>query len=236
MKFLLLLMLLSSCAYSDFQRRNVDEYFNSSGIVQYFLPDLPAWANTVHSVQCTRAQSIRFFDFEKLNASFGLDYQQLVQLQLAFNTDRREDMALTEEERLFYSASERVQADIVPFKVPNFKKINLVAIDPYIKAPTYRELFALLNSASFNQAQPVFISLCYSEKEVRQLIEQVDFTGSYAVISSAMFSPFGPDLKLQTGVALDVNRLLGEEKDITLYAPGGRTIPEISGKFKTKTY
>lgn len=236
MRFILMFFLLNACAYSDFKRRNVDEYFNSSGVVQYFLPDLPAWANNVHSVQCTRSQSVRFFDFEKLNASFGLGYDKLIQLQLAFNMDRNEDMALTEEERLFFSVSERVQADIVPFKIPDYNKINLVVIDPYLNAPAYRELFALVNSTGFSSGWPVFVSLCYQEKEVRALVEQVGFTGSYSVISAAMFSPYGTKMKLQTGMFLDVNALFGAKKDITLYIPGARDIPEIRGKFKKITY
>lgn len=231
-----LFFLLSSCAFDNLERRNVDEYFNSSGVIQYFLPDLPAWANTVDSVQCHRSESVRFFDFEKLNASFGLDYERLIQLQLAFNQERKQDMALTEEERVFFSVSERIQADIYPFKKPQFEKIHLVIVDPFMRAETYRELHALVNSQSFAQGQPVFASICYSEQEIRKLIDDLGFTGGYAVISAAMFTPYNEKMQLTPGMSLNLSELFGADKSITLYNSQSIVPVEFKGNFKTKKF
>lgn len=240
---LVLLFVLSGCATNqeNFRRRNVDEYFTSSGVVQYFLPDLPTWADTVPSMQCRRENSVRFFDFDKMRSSFGLSYVQMLQMQLAFNIERNQSrgvdaMALTEEERLFYATSERVQAGIVPFKVPTFKRLHIVLVDPYVKAEVYRDFFKLINSKEFANGLPIFASLCFNDATVRSFLEKASFKGSYEVIPASMFSPFSADAKLSVTPGLNLAELLGKEKQIVIYIPKGMEAPSISGATTVKTY
>lgn len=183
MKYLILLFLFVGCTTTEeeLQRRNVGEYFTGSGVVQYFLPDLPSWADTVASLSCHREASVRFFDLSKLRQSFGLDYQQSLQLQLSFNIDRairssNTSQSLVEEERLFYSVSERVQAGIVPFKMPTFKKINLIVIDlAMMDDAKISNLKTLLKSSEFLTAYPVFVSLCFSDMKTREFLSKINY-------------------------------------------------------------
>ena len=241
--WLVLLFVLSACANNqeNFRRRNVDEYFTSSGVVQYFLPDLPTWADTVSSMQCRRESSVRFFDFEKMNSSFGLSYVQMLQMQLAFNIERNqkcgaEAMALTEEERLFYATSERVQAGIVPFKIPTFKRLHVVLVDAFVQAEVYRDFYKLINSSEFSNGLPIFASLCYNDATVREFLEKTGFKGSYEVIPSSMFSPFSAASKLGVTPGLNLAELLGSEKKIILYIPKGIEAPSINGASAVKSY
>lgn len=220
----LILFLLAGCATEpdDFRRRNIDEYFNSSGVVQYFLPDLPVWANTVASRQCHRNTSVRFFSFDKMHLSFGLDYHQMLQMQLAYNNERdtlygKQAITLAQEERLFYTVSERVQSGILPFKTPKFNKINLVIVDEAMLEKDSAKLKKLINQNSFAQAFPVFMSFCHSEKSVRAFIEKLNFTGRFEIIGSAMFSPFSDKNILTAGPMLYLDAFFGKDKEITLY-------------------
>lgn len=240
---LILLFTLIGCATNqeNFRRRNVDEYFTSSGVVQYFLPDLPAWADTVSSMQCRRENSVRFFDFEKMNSSFGLSYVQMLQMQLAFNIERSQTrganaLALTEEERLFYAISERVQAGIVPFKVPVFKRLHVVLVDPYVKAEVYSDFFKLINSKEFANGLPIFASLCFNDATVRAFLEKAGFKGSYEVIPASMFSPFSAEAKLNVTAGLNLAELLGKEKQIIIYIPKGMEASNITGATTVKSY
>lgn len=241
MKYLLISILLLSCSTSEeeqFRRRNIGEYFTGSGVVQYFLPDLPSWANTVGSVSCRRQNNIRFFNFEKLQSSFGFSYEQLIQFQMAFNISRLENdsgniMSLTQEERLFYSVSERVQAGIVPFNLPKYKSINLVVIDSYADASNDEPLKKLLQSQKFLSGYPIFVSLCYNDKNIRRYIEKLDFKGKFEVLPLSAFSPYSAEFVLQTSPALYLVDFFGKEKNITVFTPKGQAVPDLMGE-KTK--
>lgn len=241
--FISILSLIGACATEDinFKRRNVEEYFASSGIVQYFLPDLPVWANTVSAIQCHRQSSVRFFDFEKMKSSFGLSYQQIMQMQLAFNLEKNKShgdkaMALTEEERLFYAVSERVQAGIVPFKIPEFKRLHLVVVDTFIKSNVYRELFSLVNSKDFSKGVPMFVSLCYNDTTVRSFMDQVGYKGRYEVIPASMFSPFASDGQLRSSMRLELQEFFGSDKEVILYIPKDLDLEVIEGKKTVKKF
>tara|TARA_R110002049_G_scaffold121492_1_gene276225 strand:+ start:623 stop:1357 length:735 start_codon:yes stop_codon:yes gene_type:complete len=244
MKYLLLLIFLASCGTSDdeSQRRNVGEYFTGSGVVQYFLPDLPVWAETVSSLGCHRESSVRFFDLNKLSQSFGLDYQQSIQFQISFNIDRAQrslsnGLSLVEEERLFYSVSERIQAGIMPFKIPKFKKINLIVIDPLMKDKSKIAAFKkMLATPTYLSAYPVFVSLCYSEKTARKLISDLNFDGEFSVLPMSTLSPFDSNGDLKSIPTLNIKDFFGKDKNITLIEPKGISIGELSGVDARKAY
>ncbi len=243
MKYLLLLTILISCTsteeeFQNFKRRNIGEYFNGSGVVQYFLPDLPAWADTVPSQNCRRENSVRFFNFEKLQSSFGLSYTQMVQFQLAFNIAKlketgSEPLTLSSEERLFYSVSEQIQAEILPFRIPDFKTIHLVVLDHYIEKQNTESPKTLIAKQSFDAGFPVFVSLCFNDKTVRKFVESLKFKGKYEVLPLSVFSPFGADSKALAAPSLDLEKFFEKSKNIKVYHPKGTDIPDLIG-VKTK--
>lgn len=244
MKYLVLILFFIGCATSEeeLQRRNVGEYFTGSGVVQYFLPDLPGWANTVASLSCQRQASVRFFDLSKLRQSFGLDYQQSLQFQLSFNIDRanrtsENSQSLIEEERLFYSVSERVQAGIVPFKIPKFNKINLIVIDSAMMNDIYvKSLKELLKSSQFQLAYPVFVSLCFSDMNARQFLSSINYDGQYSILPMSSLSPFDSLGKLHSTPMMNLKEFFGKDKNITLIEPRGISVKELTGFDQKKVY
>ena len=244
MKYLLLILLLTACTTTEeeLQRRNVGEYFTGSGVVQYFLPDLPRWADTVASLSCHREASVRFFDLNKLRQSFGLDYQQGLQFQISFNIDRAlrssdASQSLIEEERLFYSVSERVQAGIVPFKMPKFKKINLIVIDLAIMDETkVSSLKTLLKSEELQSAYPVFVSLCFSDMKTRDFLSKINYDGEYSILPMSSLSPFNKDGEMQPIPMMNLKEFFGSDKNIKLIEPKGIHVNELTGFDQKKVY
>ncbi|PIP91280.1 MAG: hypothetical protein COW01_04395 [Bdellovibrionales bacterium CG12_big_fil_rev_8_21_14_0_65_38_15] len=244
MKYLILLFIFVGCTTTEeeLQRRNVGEYFTGSGVVQYFLPDLPSWADTVASLSCTREASVRFFDLNKLRQSFGLDYQQGIQFQLSFNIDRalrssENNQSLIEEERLFYSVSERVQAGIVPFKMPTFKKINLIVVDlAMMDEAKASSLKTLLKSPEFLTAYPVFVSLCFSDMKTRDFLTKINYLGEYSILPMSALSPFNQDGQLQPIPMMNLKEFFGIDKNIRLIEPKGIHVNELTGFDQKKVY
>lgn len=244
MKYFILLFILIGCTTTEeeLQRRNVGEYFTGSGVVQYFLPDLPSWADTIASLSCTREASVRFFDLNKLRQSFGLDYQQGIQFQLSFNIDRalrssENSQSLIEEERLFYSVSERVQAGIVPFKMPTFKKINLIVIDlAMMDDAKASSLKSLLKSPEFQSAYPVFVSLCFSDMKTRDFLTKINYLGEYSILPMSALSPFNKDGQLQPIPMMNLKEFFGSDKNIKLIEPKGFHVNELTGFDQKKVY
>ena len=141
-KLILIFIIFStSCSHDGLKRRNLDEYFIGTGVVKYFLPDLPTWANFSVSGQCHRQENNRYFNYKKLRTSFAMGYEEAVQLQLMYNNEVNnikidsniEVIPFREEERIFYATNDKIQAGIRTFKAPIYKKINVVWIDRAIE-------------------------------------------------------------------------------------------------------
>ena len=66
-------------------KENYDQVYITNGVEQYFLANLPHWANFSTQSSCHRKKPIRFFNFENLKKSFSLDYEKMVHLQHMFN-------------------------------------------------------------------------------------------------------------------------------------------------------
>src|SRR5690606_24010929 len=146
-------------------------------------------------------------------------------------------VTLADEERLFYTVSERIQADVVPFKIPKYKRIHLVVVDEFIgNKEASSQLKKLLSLDSFAQGFPVFVSFCSSEKSVRELIESTRFSGQYEVLSAASFSPFDINRKLQTHVQLNVKEFFGAEKTVIIYDRANRELMDLIDAEQAKKY
>lgn len=119
------------------QRRNMNEYFLTSGVVRYFLSDIPSWANFSIEGQCFRKGSVRHLNLSELRNSFSFNYQQAIQFQYMFNRDyhklKKEHQAkqlfFKDEEKLFYDVSDKIRSGFQAFKKPTFNRIHLIWID-----------------------------------------------------------------------------------------------------------
>lgn len=246
----LLLSLTVGCAqkqqYSDFQRRNVDEFFVSSGTIKYFLPDIPAWNNFSASGKCFRTNSMRYFNLEAIRQSYNLSYEQAVQFQYTYNVDEKKlrnknevkFLPFKNEEELFFSTSDRIQNNFRTFKPPKFKNVNLIWIDPALAdKKVSARLKNLMKSKKMDQGHPVYLTLCLERSELIKFYHDSDYSSANVkLLSYEMFSIYDVNNKRQPFYHLYLDELFDKNQKLTLFLPSKEVPPEFKGKFNIEYF
>lgn len=242
---------LSSCSQNQkddnpfsLKRRKVEEYFVSTGVVRYFLPEIPYWANFSEAASCRREKSIKYLDLKMVRGSLSLGYEEAIQLQLMLNTmifDLKKEQHIShipfkEEERLFFKASDRIQAGIKTFRAPSFKRIHLIWVDPFLKSTG--PLKKLMKRSSVGLGHPVFVSLCLTRRSFESWMVKNGFQNkNIRLLSYEMLSPYNLKGELDTKYHIFVDEIFGKEKKVYLYSPKGRNVPQVlEGSFKIIKY
>lgn len=226
------------------KRRKVEEYFVSTGVVRYFLPEIPYWANFSEAAGCRREESIKYLDLKMVRGSLSLSYEEAIQLQLMLNTmifDLKKQKHIShipfkEEEALFFKASDRVQAGIRSFRVPTFKRIHLIWVDPYLQ--NTKPLRSLLGRSDVGKGHPVFVSLCLTRSSFEDWMTKHGFQNkNIRLLSYEMLSPYNLDGSLDTKYHIYVNEIFGKDKSTYLYTPKSKPVPQVlEGNFKVIKY
>lgn len=194
----LVILFLVSCSSKEFKSRTIENYYQSSGVEKYFLSDIPTWANFSEVGKCFKKQSTRYFDIELLMKSFDITFPQAVQIQAVFNDDYNrlysgltsKTIPLSDEQILFFKASEKVNGKIKFFESPTFNKINLIWIDSMLQSPEEeKKLRAFIKSPVNDQGFPVLVSVCMSRFELE--LKFPDY--NYKSITNEMLSVYNPD-------------------------------------------
>lgn len=250
----LVLLLGISCSFSGtshkrnelgpnagFERRRVEEYFVSSGVERYFLPEVPYWANFNEEAQCRRKTSIKFFNMDSLRSSLRLSYEESIHLQLMFNHEiqkLKKDKGVSHipfdiEEDTFYKVSDRIQAGIRIFRKPSFKRVNIIWIDPYVN--NEQELAAKLQEPQMYKGHPVFVSLCMTYVELEEWMKKSGLgQKNIRLMSYELLTPYTNSGKLDTSYHLDFDEVLKNKKKY-IYIKKGWNIPSVfNGNFKTQ--
>ena len=242
---LFLLVLFWSCSSTNscgLNRRDLEEYFVGSGVVRYFLPNLPDWANYSPAGACHRDVSARYFDLDKLRSSLSLSYMQAVQFQFMFNVEyekilfrtKADYMPFKEEEGLFYNISDKIHSNIFYFQIPEFKRINLIWIDPAIANSKEEEsLKMLLKHQDMDYGVPIFVSLCLGNREMKEYLQHKQFYHRQSnILSFEMFSIFDPSGEKHPHLYLDFSQLFSAEQELHLYIRGPKVPINFGGNFK----
>ena len=229
---------------SDLKRRNIDTYFNNNGVVKYFLPDIPSWANFSASGKCFRKSNTRYFDISAVRASFFISYEQALQQQLTFNQliykakkpEHRKFITLEDEERFFFEASEKIQAGIRDFQKPNYQKLHIVWIDPISSNP--KVISQLLSSNKMNSGHPVFLSMCMTRFEMMNYLRKNNLNSfNIRLISQELFSPFDNENNRIPNLAISLGSLFDKKQKFVIFIPRGNNVPqEILGKYKIQKF
>ncbi len=232
----LLWAFVSCSSTNDNKVSHLDQVYISSGVEQYFLPDMPYWANFSHSSGCFRKNSIRFLNYNNLHKSLNLNYNQSTHIQHMINrklyayrtTTGNNDIPLRDEMTLFHNIYQQVVGGSTDFIVPQFKKISLVWIDPYLT--DMKKIKKLMKSPKVLSAYPVMISHCLMSYEMEDLIGKLGLESlGIKNIPAEMLSIYGTDLKRKAGFSVNVDLIL-KEKEIIFYAPYESS--EVRGNYK----
>ena len=247
MKLVLIFVLLfsASCSFfgnSNLKSRDLDEYYVATGVSKYFLTDVPEWANFDSNAKCFKQTRLRYFDIEALMKSFGLNYNQALQLQSTFNEEfinfkiKNEKHLVTtkEEEQLFYKVSEKVNSKIYFFESPTYKKINLIMLDEILNdKKAEMKLKQFLNSKMMDTAAPVLVSFCMTRNEVEMHFPDLNAK----MITSELMSVYDKNGIKTPGFTIDLDQFFSSEQKLYLYSQKKIfSSDEIKGTFKLLNY
>lgn len=252
MKYLLLLtFVLTGCATTNadkqLKRRDVEQYFSGTGVVKYFLSDLPEWANFSQTASCKRSTSVRYFNMSSLKKSYNYNYEQSVQLQYMYNVElnrlksktENSFIPFSEEEKMFFTLTDKVQANIRTFRVPTFKRVNLVWIDPFLKTRGgEKRLVQLLNSKAMDTGHPVLISMCLNHLELETYLGRRGLLNkNIRYIPYEMFSPYNSEGEMEYLFQINFKEIFSSKQKLYLYIPPNKMRPrEFIGKLRIKTF
>lgn len=241
--FLILLVatLLSACTSKKGLVRNLDEYYTSSGVEQYFLSEVPNWINFSSESACFRDKTLRYFNIDALMKSFSLSYAESIQVQAIFNQeylvlkDKIDSvLPVKEEEVLFYKSTESVSNKILFFDPPKFKKIHLIWLDEALASKEAEaKLKRFLNSSINDEGYPVFVTNCLTKPELTQRFPNI----GVKFITSEMFSVYDVNGKRRPKAMINVSAFFSEKQELIFYMQDkAKKINQLEGNFKVQNY
>ncbi len=231
MKYLsyLVLVLLFSCGTGEV-RRSLDTAtpYRSAGVEQFFLTELPSWANFSASGQCLKTNSFHYLDFSKLMSVYQLKYAQMIELQAQYN-ERLEDyfrstavrfLKPTEETSFFSNTLEQVRGGVRHFKLPPVTEVEVIWLEGFLQQKKVEELKVLASKNRFDEKLPILLSTCHSRQSLNLwLIENgLEQVGFY-LLSAEWLNPFGSDGTLKPGLRLEISELIGKEIKVHYFSP-----------------
>lgn len=224
-----LLLTLISCSQGEV-RQSIDETsYRTSGIEQFFLPELPAWANHSASGMCFKKHSFHYLDFNKLGNVYQLKYPELLELQAQYN-DRLESyfrsttirfLKPVEESAFFANTLENVKGGVRYFKLPQtVNKVDVIYLDGYIANGKEDDIRKMNEAGKFDEAVPVIFSACLSRQDLNQwLIEKnLDQVGFYS-ITAEWLSPYSENLQMSPSIHIEIKKIFRPNVEVRFITP-----------------
>lgn len=236
LSYLIILIFSISCAGSNskMKRRNLEEYFIGTGVVRYFLPEVPEWYNFSEAGSCFRDRSLRFFNLKTLRSSFSLSYEETLQLQYMYNVEAyhlkksasANHLPFKDEEKLFFNLTEKIQAGIRTFIPPKYSRIHLIWIDPALGSKAeLKKLKTFMKSPEMDQGHPVFVSLCRSRPGLINFMAQNNWVNkNIRMIPFELFSIFSDDGVRNPHFSLNFSKIFTGKKNLHFYS--SKSLPE----------
>jgi hypothetical protein len=168
--FSILLLFFISCTQTPVAQDptpvNLDRTFQTAGVEQFFLPELPTWRQYSQNGECYLNQTKVNLDFSRLHSTYQLTLNQLIELQVQFfermnvvgKERKMSRLNPREEAQFFYETLEKVRAGVKRIKLPNDLQVKFVWKES--KLPI-----------KFNP-NDVLVSLCSSTHEIEDWLEK----------------------------------------------------------------
>ncbi len=225
MKFLnclVLLALISACGGTPVKKEiDPSTGYRTSGLEQFFLPEMPYWANFSQPGKCFKATSFHYLDFMKLKEAYQLSYTEMVELQAQYN-ERLENyfrstavrfLKPVEEASFFSNTLEQVRGGVRSLKLPPVREVEVIWLESY----DVNELKRLSKSERFNEKLPILFSSCHSKQSLNQWLMQEGLEDAgFQTITAEWLSPYSSANELKAGLRVELAELLGKNIKVTI--------------------
>ncbi len=235
MKYLncLVLLALISCGSGEVKKDyDPSQPYTTSGTEQFFLPELPTWANFSASGNCFKKSSIQYLNFSKLRESYQLDYAQMLELQAQYN-ERLENyyqstavkfLRPVEQASFFSNTLEQVRSGLKGLKIPKVKEVTVL----WFEAHTVDELKKMASTSVFDENYFILLSSCQTKQSLTQILMQANLDGvGFGLVTSEWLAPFDRDFNKSPGLKIFLQDLLGAEMKINFLNTHKKTIDEF---------
>ena len=241
----LLLNLISCGSTGEVVERNRDreqeQPYRTSGVEQYFLPELPGWANTSGAGSCFKSNSFQYLDFAKINANYQLSYAQMLEFQAQYNKRRENYFRSTayrflkpvEEASFFSNTLQEVRGGVRLLQLPHVPVVDLIWLESFLQEEKGLEILTQMNANGRFDERPVIIfSSCLSHMRLNQwLMESGLENAGFNILSAEWLTPYSSDNVLRPGLKIELNQILGPKAVINVISPNKKnkiSIQEIS--------
>lgn len=232
----LVLLLLISCGSGEVRKNRDDIAYQTSGVEQFFLTELPTWSNFSSAGSCYKTSSFTYLDFAKLGLSYNLTYPQLLELQAQYN-DRLETyfrstaarfLKPVEQASLFSNTLEQVRGGARQLQLPAVPEIDIIWLDAFIASGKTDLLVNYAREGKFDQRPPVLFSACYSRQHLAKWISEhnLDQQGFF-LLSAEWLTSFDTRLKASPGLGVDLRSLARPKTTFRLITVDDRRPTEL---------
>jgi hypothetical protein len=242
---LLNILFLSSCASwvnPDYKPRRIEDFYVSTGVEKYLLPEIPSWVNFDQRASCFRSQNIRYFDLDALMKSYSLEYNTAIQMQAEFNAElntfsiehQGKKPNLKEEELMFYRVSDKISGKINFFEAPKYKRIHLIWLDEVLESEIgLKKLKKFLESSTSDKGAPVIVSFCLTKADLEKRFPDL----APKAITAEMFSIYDNSGKRTPNFTLELDKFFEASQSIYFYSQKKISINEmLVGKITSENY
>jgi hypothetical protein len=234
LNYSVLLLSLISCSSSEVRQRINDAPYRTSGIEQFFLPELPAWANYSSVGRCYKSSSFQYLDFPKVHASYQLSYAEMVELQAQYN-ERREDyfrstayrfLKPVEESAFFSNTLEQVRGGVRQFKLPKVSQADIVWLEGFTQGNKIADLRKMAKTGKFDERATVLFSSCLSRQMLNQWVQEngLENVGFY-LLSAELLGPYDSKNNFHGGLKLEVSKMINPEVKVNIIVPEKMVFP-----------
>ncbi|HLW56086.1 MAG TPA: hypothetical protein VKY27_01800 [Bacteriovoracaceae bacterium] len=243
LNFFLLLSLIS-CSSPEKRTTNtpsLNQPYRTSGVEQYFLPELPGWANSSESGGCFKSNSFQYLDFAKVNANYQLTYSEIVELQAQYNK-RREDyfrstayrfLKPVEEASFFNNTLQEVRGGVRLLQLPEVPVVDLIWLESFLQDEKGLQILTQMNaSGKFDERPVILFSSCLSHMRLNQWVMESGLENvGFFLLSAEWLTPYSSDFTLKTGMKIELDKIIGHKTVINIIQPNKRhkiSVNEIS--------
>lgn len=152
---------------------------------------------------------------------------------------KAEFLPFSDEEKLFFTLTDKIQADIRTFRPPSFKRVNLIWIDPLLNTEAgQKSLTKLLRSSDMDLGHPVLISMCLNHFEMEKFLSSKGMLNrNVRYIPYEMFSPYTKEGVKVPLFQIYLDEFFKKNQKKYLYLPRGHFKPnELIGELTVKRY
>jgi hypothetical protein len=239
MRFLnfLVPLLLISCGGAEVKRDLEDQGYQTSGIEQYFLPELPLWSNFSVTGMCFKSSSFTYFDFKKLKDSYQLQYDEMLELQGQYNarvenyyrSTATKFLKPVEQASFFSNTLEQIRGGVRSFKIPRVDAVDVIWLDSFVTDKKVTEIIKMFQSGKFDERLPILFSTCFSRGALAQWITEnnLEDAGFYS-LGAEWLTPFNDEANRIPALQINLTRLLPPGTKINIITSGSHsTLSEI---------